>query len=351
MTDATREPIVQPERRRRRGWRWLVILLVLFVVLWCAYWFGSSWLAATAADRLVASLTANGRALACVENTTGGFPLTLDLECTDASFTDDRQGMRVALSGAAASAPLYWPGSIQGSLAGPLAVDAPIQGLSLDADWTLATAELDAGFSGVNRLAVALDGVAVTPRPDGVRLLFERFSAGEAEVIAEPVADNAYRFYVRAEDIHMTPIGGENYPEAAAWLDAAARDFGSALGTDPQATIRAWVAGGGVVDVERLGFALGDASAIASGTVEVAPDGLLSGELIVRLTNLDALPAAIDEIQPGAGDQVAQAIGAAGMFMRPVEDDPDASDLLLTIRNGTVSIGIIPLGSIPPLRL
>lgn len=348
MSDATREPIVPPQRRRRR--RWPYVLVVLLVVLWCGYWFASSWAAATAADRLVASLTANGRALACVENTTGGFPLTLDLACSNASFADDREGMNVVLSGAAASAPLYWPGSVHASLAGPLAVDAPIQGLSLDADWASAVADLDAGFSGLNRLAIALDDLVVTPREDGVRLLFDRFAAGTAEVIAEPAAGSAYRFFVRGEAVRMTPIGGEDYPELAVWLDVAARDFGGALGIDPQETIRAWVTAGGVLDVARLGFALGESSAIANGTVEVSPDGVLSGNLVVRLTNLDALPDMVEEIQPGAGDRVAQGIGAAGMFMRPVEGDPDASELPLTIRKSVVSVGIIPLFTIPPVR-
>ncbi|MCP4380210.1 MAG: DUF2125 domain-containing protein [Hyphomicrobiales bacterium] len=350
MTDATREPIVQPERRRR-GRRWFFILLAVLAVLWCGYWFASSWAAATAADRLVASLTAGGRTLACDQNTTGGFPLTLDLECRAASFADDREGMSVVLSGATASALLYWPGSVQASLAGPLEVDAALQGLSLDADWARAVADLDAGFSGVNRLSIALDDVVVTPRSDGVRLLFERFTAGEAEVIAEPAAADAYRFFVRGEAVRMTPIGGEDYPELAVWLDVAARNFGSALGIDPQETISAWIAGGGILDVARLGFSLGGSSAIASGTVEVSPDGKLSGALVVRLTNLDALPDVVDEIQPGAGDDVAQAIGAAGMFMRPVEGEPDVSELPLTIRKGVVSVGMIPIGTIPPIKL
>jgi hypothetical protein len=339
-----------PRRRLGPGTKLILIVIAVLVLLWCGYWFATNRIAASTATELIASLAADGRAVGCTQNSTGGFPFSLDLDCSQATFKDQKAGTSVALSRITATAPLYWPGSVSAVIAAPMVLDAPAQGASLDAEWANAAASFDAGLSGLNRAAVELDGLTVTSKDAETRLPFSQLVAGHTEAFAEPAAGHAYRFYLLADNIKVKPPKGKDYPEIAAEVDATAHDVGGSLGTNPWRAVTAWLSHGGTIDVTRIGLSLGDASIEASGTLELSPDGVVSGKLDLRLTDLKKLPAMIDKIRPGSRDKVAQLIGAAGMVTKPVEGDQTARDAPLVIRDGVVSVGVIPVGTIPPLK-
>lgn len=337
--------------RRRWGWTKLVVIFIaVVVVLWCGYWYATNRMAAAAAERLVAALAANGRALTCTENTTGGFPLSLDLHCGEAKYDDKTAGMSVALSKVSATAPLYRPGRASAAIAGPMAFDAPGQGVSFEATWTAAVARVDAGLSGLEAARLNLDGLSVHSKAAKSTVPFARLGASHAEVSAEPAGDNAYRFVLRADNIRVKPQEGGNLPKVTTALDLTATDFGGSLGTDPVRTVKAWLARGGTLDVGRIRLSLGDVAADGRGQLQLSPQGLLSGSLTIRLTGLDKLPDAVDKVHPGSKDKVAQLIGAAGAFTKPVKGKKNIREAPIVIRDGVVTVGVIPVATIPPLK-
>ena len=339
-------------RRRglRRGATITAIVTVLLVALWCGYWFASNRIAANAMENLIASLAADGRAVDCTQNVTGGFPFSLDLDCSQPSFNDRQAGMAVGLARLTATAPVYWPGSVTAALAAPMAIDAPSQGIAFDANWSRAVATADAGLSGLNRVSFELDELTVAAKPGAEKPLFNKLTASRASLVAEPAGGSAYHFGLTADDIQTKIRKGAEIPGLAAEMDIVAHDVGGSLGTDPRATLRAWLATGGTVDVRNLLVSLGGSSVRARGTLRLSPAGLLSGDLNLRLTGLKKLPKAIGKLKPGAENQVKQWIGAASMFTKPVEGDEDARELPLALRDGVVSVGVISIGTIPRLR-
>jgi hypothetical protein len=337
--------------RRRLGWTRLILIFIAAVlVLWCGYWFATNRMAEAAAERLVAALAADGRALTCTEDTTGGFPLSLDLNCGEAKYDDKTAGVSVALSKVSATAPLYRPGSASAAVAGPMTFDAPAGGVSFDASWTAAVAHVDAGLSGLEGARLDLDGLRVRPKGVNSAAPFARLDAGHAEMSAEPAGNNAYRLVLRADDVQIKPQKGRDMPKIGTELDLTAADFGSSLGTDPARSVRTWLARGGTVDVKRIALSLGDVSAEGSGQLQLSPQGLLSGSLTIRLTGLNKLPDAVDKIQPGAKDKVAQVVGAAGVFSKAVKGDKNIREAPIVIRDGVVTVGVIPVATIPPLK-
>lgn len=344
-------------RGRRRGTRLALIFVGVLALAWCGYWYASSQIAASAAEKLIASLAAGGRDVTCSRNVTGGFPLSLDLDCGEATFNDRTAGVAVALSRVSATAPLYWPGSVSAELAAPMALDAPAQGASLDADWTRAVAHADAGLDGLTRVALEFDGLSLKPKggkggkAGKSALQFAEFGAGRAEVFAEPAAGDSYRFFVLADEVLVKPRKGDAYPRVATRIDVTAHDFGSSLGTDPGQALKAWLARGGLVDVDTFEISLGGSSVLAHGQVQLSPEGLLSGNLVVHLSGLGKLPKAVEKIRPGSGDQLSQVIGAATMFTKPVNGDNNVRELPLVIVDGVVKVGVISVAKIPPLKL
>ena len=339
----------RPGRFRRRAIL-AAGLAVLLVLLWSGYWFAVNLIATNAVGGLIASMAANGRMVHCTANTTGGFPFSLDLDCSQARFSDAQADVAVGLSRLTATAPVYAPGTVAASLSSPMALTAPIRGYSWDANWSRAIADADAGLSGLKRVTFELDDLSVAAKPGTAKPPFSKLSASRAQIVAEPAGRGAYRFYLSADDLEAKVRKGADLPLISTEFDITAHDVGHSLGTDPRKTLREWLAHGGTIDVGDLLVVLGGTSARASGTLQLSAAGLLSGRLDVRLTGLNKLAKAIGKIRPGAADQVKQLVAAASMVTRPVEGEPEARDVPLVIQNGVVSVGVVPVGTIPPLR-
>lgn len=338
-------------RRRPRGPKILIAVALLFAALWCGYWYATNRMITAALADVSTTFAAEGRALACGNQTVGGFPLSLTLDCGTPSYADGTAGVSAGLARISASAPLYWPGSVSTALAGPLTFKAPALGIELNASWTAASASAEAGLRGLTSAAAAFDGLSVANDGQPKALPVVSLSAAHAEAAARPAGGSDYRFTAEGDGIAIKPAAGAALPEIDAVLRVKAVGFGNALGTDPRRTVAAWLAGGGALEVERLTLAAGTTSATATGNLTVSKAGLVSGDLNLRLVGLGGLPDLFTGLKPKARNKLAQAVAAVSALTKPVADDPAARDAPLAIRNGVMMVGFIPVGEIPPLKL
>lgn len=340
-------------RKRRSAWRgWLIGILVLIPVLWVGYWYAAEQIARAAIDRATTRPVAGGR-LACESRSFGGFPLRLDFGCTRAAYGDgpERTGERLsaALGGLQASAPLYWPGYVEATLTSPFVVNAPLAGIAVTTQWSDATTSATAGIGGLKSAAATFHSLDFSST-GGSALPLKAVTADLAEASAGPAGGGAYRFSATARGLKVVRADGSEIPTIDGDAGITALDFGSSLGTDPRATLRAWARAGGTAHIERLRLAAGDAVADADGQLTIAPSGLISGTLNVRLRNPDAFVAFAEAIRPGTAKDADKILAVMMALTIPV-DTPDgpARQTTLLIRNGVVAVGIFPVGSIPPI--
>jgi hypothetical protein len=343
--------VTEPAPRRRRRLKWAAIVVVAALVLWVGYWFAARQAATMAFDRAFASLVANERDLACDQTVLSGFPLRLDLDCGSLAFNDRKAGAIVTAARLTATAPLYRPGRVEAVIAGPMTIEAPDQRVSLNASWGDAVAVVDAGFGGLNGATVDLQAVEIVPGAGKNRMPFTRASANSATISALPASSGDYRFTVDVTGLALQPKKGDALPPMAIDADVTALDFGRSLGTDPGRTLAEWLADGAQLQVDRLTVAMGEATAGATGRLLISPDGLISGDVTMRIVGLDAIPALAERLGLGSRDRLQNIIGMAGAIMRPAPDNPAARDVPVTIRDGVARIGFIPLGTIPRLKL
>lgn len=341
----------EPAPRRRRGVKWTAILLVAAIVLWVGYWFAARQAATMAFDRAFASLAANDRDLACDESVSGGFPFRLDLDCGNLAFNDRRANAAVTAARVTATAPLYRPGRVDAVIAGPVTIEAPDQRISLNASWQDAVATVDAGFGGINGATVTLDQVEIVPGAGKNRMPYTHASADRATISAHPAGGGDFRFTIDATGLALQPKKGEELPPMAIDADVTALDFGRSLGTDPGRTLKAWLDSGPQLQVDRLTVAMGEASAGATGRLLISAEGLLSGDVTLRIVGMEAIPTLAERLGLGSRDRLQNIIGMAGAVIRPAADNPAARDVPVTIRDGVARIGFIPLGTIPRLGL
>lgn len=342
-------------RTRRSAWRgWLIGIVVLIPVLWIGYWYAAQQIASAAIDRVTTRPVAGGR-IACTGRSLGGFPLRLDFGCTQAAYGEGPQGggeqISAALAGGLrASAPLYLPGHVVATLTGPFVVDAPAFGIAITTNWSAADTSATAGLGGLESAAATFHGLDFASSGTAA-LPITALTADLAEASAAPAGGNSYTFSARAQALKVVRSSGNAIPAIDGMADVKALNFGSSLGTDPRAALKAWAKAGGTLQVDRLRFASGGAIADADGQLTLAPNGLLSGKLNVRLSNPEAFVSLAEAIKPSAAKQAGMILGALQALTIPVNTpDGPARQTTVVINNGLVAIGILPVGMIPPIR-
>ena len=329
----------------------MVILMVL-AGLWLVYWYGASQIAAAALDRVVARAAAEGYALQCADPAQGGFPLSLDLGCSKAGLTGSRQPLAASFGPFSARAPLYWPGRVESEFDGPLSLEAADRGLSLTAQWAHAASAVEAGIGGLKGAEGNVSGlsVALPAATNGIPL--SALSAETARFSFAPGSEaSAYRLSGAADGLALTKDDGQALPPMRIAVEADALDLGSSLGLDPRQALRDWIVRGGALRVRTLDMEAGGFAASASGPLSLSADGKLSGTLTVRMRGLDALPDLVEAVHPGSRERVANIAAGMMAFTKPVETpDGPAQETTLLLRDGVVSLGIFPIGVIPPVR-
>lgn len=342
----------EPPRRRWRGW--LIGLLILLPLLWIGYWYTVQKVASSAIERVTTQPIAGGR-FTCGEQSFGGFPLRLDFTCPKATFAQGNAGSRdaiaAALGGLSASAPLYWPGYIGAQLVSPFVVNAPSLGLALTTEWSAGEGSVSAGLSGLQGFGAHFQSLDFSSTGDVSRVPLKSVKANVAGFDIAPTSGNAYRLSFLAEGLTVLPANGKTIPTLDGDVRMVALDFGPALGSDPAGAILAWLGKGGTADFERFRFASGGAVLDAIGRLTLGADGLLSGIVQIRFRNPEAIARLAETLKPGSGEQVTQFLSILSAVTVPVTlPDGPARQTTLNLRNGVVSVGIIPVGSIPALR-
>lgn len=336
----------QKSARRRRGGRsaFLLAVLVLAGLVWSGYWYA----AYRMADYAVAdSGTLSALGIRCDDRGLGGFPLQVDLSCRRISAAAGA----VSLTGGRleATAPLYRPGRVAAELASPVRFEAPGLGLSLGATWKAAKGVADAGLSGLSTVAADISDLSLRLDDAGYTLLevsAERLSAALTPDAGTP---DALRLDLTADRLSLGGPDGP-FPRLSGEGTVTLLGAGEAIGTNPGDMIARWLAAGGRFTVKQARLAAGDVTAWAEGPMAMDADGALTGELTVRFQGreqLETLAAALFPRYRSIAKQLVQGIVALSRTVST--PDGVVNEVRLTFDQGKVSVGFIPILTIPPL--
>lgn len=331
---------------------YLVSTFVVLALLWVGYWYGANQIASSGLDRVTAAMSARGYEIECQDNIGGGFPFSLDLSCSRTSVAGHAGGLLAAINGFSATSPLYRPGRIESAAIGPLALDAPVNGLELTADWRKAETTVNADLSGLSAVATEVEELSVRVVPARHSLPFDGMALSTANFAISPGSDDDYHISALALAATLDMDGGKQLSGINIEGKFVALGFGGSLGLDPRQAIRDWVSNGGSLQVENLAITVETVATKYSGMLALSSDGTLSGDLKLTITGLEALPELVETLRPGSGEQVAQISSLIAAFTKPV-DTPDgpSREMMLLVRDSIVSIGIIPIGVIPTIPL
>ncbi|WP_306119562.1 MULTISPECIES: DUF2125 domain-containing protein [unclassified Roseitalea] len=307
---------------------WLAVGVAAFVAAYSGGWF---WFAGQV-DEAVASYgqdRAQGASLACPGRDITGFPLRIGVFCESVELTGANGAFVLQAAAMRSSAVVYNPRHVIADIESPVTIAVPAGGPRYEIEWdqgrlsaiTAPQAERMASlFADEARLSLPWLPAAVTAADFEAHL---RQIDGALDIAASP----------RGVRIPPQWLGGRTLPEAGFDLDMRLADFG---------TDWAGQKGGGEGEINRLSLILTeDRGVILQGPFSVSPQGVISGAFELRVVDVPGVAAELGAVLPElvAPIEALTAGGQAG----------DEATLRLTVREGRVFAGIIPLGTLPRL--
>lgn len=335
--------------RRRRGWLWFVVALVIIIpLLWIAYWFAARYVADTAIRRLAANDVA-----VCADPALGGFPFNLDIGCESLTHRSAAEQLTFDLGRIRATAPLYRPGIVEAALEGQFTIAAPSAGLALDASWSDATVRASAWLGGLTGVAASFTELHVNNASTGQTVPVGGITAASLNAEVTPAPDQSFAASIDARDLVIFRADDTAFPAIDVDGRLILEDVGGALGTDPAETLLTWARGTPSVGIEKIRIASEDTVVAADGTLSLSADGLLNGSVLFRWNNVSRLADLVEAILPGTRRRAAIALQALNAVSVSVETpDGPMRQTALTFTNGVIWLGILPLpiDPIPPIR-
>ncbi|WP_157944678.1 DUF2125 domain-containing protein [Mangrovicella endophytica] len=332
------------ERRSSRGYTIILAIVVILAAALSAGWYYVAGELDKVVTQALARAEKGGATVTCANRQTFGYPFRIGIHCDAVAVETLSKDVRMTAGTLRTAAQIYQPNKVVAELDGPAfleAGDLP----PLDLRWSLGQASATFWTQGADHLSFAFDNPEVA---------LAQPAAGRAPLAA------AVRFEAHARrregdlDIALTDRGVKMLSPELASLPAfdasadlsvsGAADWlnGRVAGRTP-----AEVLAGRTVTLRALKLESGTAIAEVSGPISVGADGEISGDLKLAVADAQRIAALVAGVAPELAG-VAGSVASAITFIGRPEDGRTV--IALTIRDGEVAAGVIPLGSIPPLR-
>jgi hypothetical protein len=382
----------QPPRQagaapRRRLWRVGLPLCAVIVLAagWCWLWYYAAAIADRTLSGWVEREAAAGRVYTCGSQGITGFPFRIQAHCVEAGaqINSNQPPFAISAKDVTFTAEVFRPTLLVGDITSPVTVTLPGQQPTFTANWTRAQLSVGGIPPQPESVSVSLD----KPRLDQVETNGTTvFQADHAEVQsrivsgsanANPVIDTLVRFAAAtAPSLHpllAAPLQGD--------IDVVISGFKNLVPKPWPERFREMQASGGSIEIKNIRLERPDAILIGTGTLTVNEHGKLDGLIrvaiagignIVPLLGVDRIIGrgidrlagngqspqglgALDRLMPGLGGVVRDTANASlienlNKMGQPTEIDKKPAIVLpLRISDGSVYLGMIPLGDVPPL--
>lgn len=330
--------------KRRRTLSLLAAVLVTVVLGYTGAWFYAAGTLKARANTFIAGLTGRGIRAACVNLDVSGFPVRIGLSCDRVEASDPGRGGQVDAGAFRSVAGLVHPGRIVSDLAGPLQMKAP-DGYAVKADWGRLQTTARLWFEGLTRASLEIRNLTATVSGPLI--------AGPVEVRTPGIEAQTHR---NGADIdlgftvdRLSLAGNSSFsalPAADIAGTATLSDMAPLMSGRERISNLAGLMRGRSGTLHKLTMKLaGGASLVVDGPFSFDDAGKLSGRFRLRIERVDAWQRTIDKVLPSARN----AAGNIGNMLTAMGGGKDAATITLTASHGRLSLGLIPLGNLPPL--
>ncbi len=329
---------------RRRKLAVLAVLIVVVAIAYTGAWFYAAGAIRDRANAFIAGLTGEGIKAACVNLDVSGYPVAIGLTCERIDASDSHGGGRVEAGAFRSVAQFSHPGRVVSELDGPLQARAP-DGYTVKADWNMLRSSAVLWFQGlmsghleVKKLTATVDGPLI---PGPLDLTSPEMEARTRRDGADVDVDfTVHRLSLKGSrslaDLPAADVSGTATLSGMAPLLSGRKNL-----SNPRHLLR-----GRSGTLHNLTAKLaGGASFVVQGPFSFDDSGRLSGDFKLQIEGIEAWQRTVDKAIPDARNAIAN----AGKMLTAMAGGKDTATITLTASHGRLSLGLIPLGTLPPV--
>jgi hypothetical protein len=367
--------------RRRRMWPFYVpfIGLVVLAILWTALWFRASNVTQETLQGWFDREARTGRLYSCASPRIGGFPFRIEVHCAPAAmeWRSTQPPIFAETAGMLVAANVYQPSLLISDFEGPLTMADGLGRPTFTANWKLLQTRVRGAPALPERVSIAMDDPTFERvTPSGNEKLFNAAHAElhgriiEGSAAGNPVIDLVLKL-ADATAPSINPLTAKPFDADITFVLRGLKDFSPKPWSD---RFRQMQAAGGRIDISHARAQQGESIALATGSLTLADNGHLDGQLLITVAGLDRLlpslgldklvapggkvdrfAGTLDRFMPGLGNvarERASAGIAAGIGLLGEQTQLEgrrAVVLPLRISNGEMFLGALAVGQINPL--
>lgn len=317
----------------------LLALTALLVAGWSGVWHFVSGKVETTLSQTKTRLAERGQEVECANQQVNGYPFRISVNCDSVFYRDERTGLRFEGGELKSAAQAYQPNKSVVELASPASLQLP-GGEQLSANWELLRSSLKLGLEGPT--AVSLQGKEL--QLSGLQNTTRPIAMNEIQMHGRLVGENGLNLAVMLDNVMAEgdPWPGFDFTGTVLLKDA----YSDVLERRDLLSLAQTKGLDGTIQTLRYAPLQGGTLEL-KGPASINRQGLLSGELQITVRDLNSLIASLGKSFPQEKkrfDDIASAIS-----LLPGRASSGEISLPVTVKNGRASVGIIPLGNIPPL--
>jgi hypothetical protein len=332
--------------------RRLIGLAVLVPLLWCGWWLFASDRLESGLEQWFADRRAEGWQAEVSGIDTGGFPLDLEKTLREPMLADPRTGVAFSTEALRLTTRAWWPGIASVTFPGEeILLASPLQSLTIAPREARADLALHPGPRLELREMAATSGPWEMTTPQG------RLMRAEGLTLRMAQAEEAREVYAFTLDAPAFQPGAlmraalripADWPVAFDSLALQAtvgfdRPFDRTTIEDARPQPRR-------IDLARAEAAWGSMLLRAAAGLDITPQGVASGEVTLQARNwreMLSLAATAGVLPPSLLPQMETILDALARG----SGNPEALDVTLTVQDGVIYLGFIPLGRAPLIVL
>ena len=323
-------------KRRRRGLVSAVLVFAVLAAAWAGVWFWAAGWADQQAARTLQELAQRGVEVDCRDRGVSGFPFALRITCGETAVAERSTETKASLAGVSGGASLFSPMTARVGMTSPARIEAPGAGTAA-MTWRNAALGVGLGMNGPRD--VTFDTAGIEANLSLAEVPVEKVAAVSAEGSLSPSANGGTEVALAFTDLGVTFAGGA--------LPKVSGTAAGELSVPPRALLAGRAAMQAPVWARGIEIALqsGGAKINVGGEISVDGDGVIDGQITLRVGGADKLPAVIAQLPPAwqkHGNAVAGGLFAFGKAA--TLDGEPASELIVEINRGTARIGPIEFG-------
>jgi hypothetical protein len=322
--------------------RRLIAVVLVAALGWSGYWFAGSRAAERGVEAWFVEQVAAGRVAERERVEVHGFPNRFDLTVTGPRLFDPQSGYGWSAPFVQVLSLSYQPWKIIAAFPPEQVITTPVQDLTLTSAKLQASAALAPSSPlGLNRMTLVGDTLAVRSS------LGWTVGAQTLRFATKTVSDDGLEHEIGLEALDVTPDPSLSavMSDLPPTLSKVRMDVVAGF-AEPVEGAPPMVSG---IDVKEALIVWGDLALYGKGRVAANADGLGEGRIDFRLTNwrkILPLAVATGAISPEALPTWERALG----LLAAQSGNGDDLDLPLTMQNGRMSLGPLPLGPAPRLN-